>query len=299
MTILRCPGKINLWLKILGRRTDGYHDIESVLHTIDLADTIRLDKRENQVSLSCNLDELENPDNLVWRAARLLRPAAGPGAGVHAVLRKWIPIASGLGGGSSDAAAALRGLNALWSLGISYNRLEVLGARLGSDVPFFVRGGCALARGRGEILMPLRHLITAWVVIVNPLFRLSAGQVYEWLPAGLTTQPTPDTIARRIFEIGDLEEIAGFCRNDLERGLLPRYPLLTILKQELLSAGALGALVSGSGPSVFGLCSTREAAQRVARSISGPGRAVFVCRTVGPVESSGVVQVAGQQPLEL
>jgi 4-diphosphocytidyl-2-C-methyl-D-erythritol kinase len=296
---LRCPAKINLWLKVLGRRRDGYHEIESLLHTVDLTDTLWLEPRQKHITIRCSVRELENSDNLVWRAAKLLRRETKQGEGVHVVLRKRIPIAAGLGGGSSNAAASLCGLNKLWSLGLERRQLETYASRLGSDVPFFVRGGCALARGRGEVLTPLPRLSTAWVVIVNPLFPLSAGQVYRWLPTGLTTQRTPDTIARRIFEAGDLEEIAGRCVNDLEQGLFPRYPLLEVLKQELVNGGALGASLSGSGPSVFGLFWTREAAQQAARSVSGPGRAVFVCCTTGPAEYSGVVQLAGQQPLEL
>jgi 4-diphosphocytidyl-2-C-methyl-D-erythritol kinase len=296
---LRCPAKINLWLRVLGRRRDGYHEIETVLHTVDLSDMLRLKRHEGHIALRCNVGGLSGRENLVWRAADLLRREPARDRGVSIVLRKRIPIAAGLGGGSSDAAAALCGLNRVWSLGLRERELEAYGARLGSDIPFFVRGGCALARGRGELLMPLRSLRTAWVVIVNPLFGLSAGQVYGLLPAGLTTSRTSDTIARRIFEAGDLEEIAARCVNDLEQGLFPRYPLLRLLKQELVNAGAVGASLSGSGPSVFGLFRTRETAQEGARSVSGPGRAVFVCRTTGPAEHSGVVQLAGQQPLEL
>ncbi len=296
---LTCPAKINLWLRVLGRRSDGYHEIESVLHTVDLKDTLWLEPLHEHISIRCNVLELEGSDNLVWRAAELLLRETGRSWGVSAVLHKRIPIAAGLGGGSSDAAASLCGLNTLWSLGLERRELEMCASRLGSDVPFFIRGGCALARGRGEVLMPLPGLTSTWVVIVNPLFPLSAGQAYRMLPTGLTTQRTSDTIARRIFEAGDLEEIAARCVNDLEQGLFPRYPLLELLKQELVSAGAVGASLSGSGPSVFGLFRTREAAQEVARSVSGPGRAVFVCCTTGPAEHSGVVQLAGQQPLEL
>jgi 4-diphosphocytidyl-2-C-methyl-D-erythritol kinase len=296
---LACPAKINLWLRVLGKRTDGYHEIESVLHTVDLADVLWLQPRQERITVRCSVRALETPDNLVWRAAELLLRETGRDDGVHAALRKRIPVAAGLGGGSSNAAAALRGLSTLWSLGLDERQLERYASRLGSDVPFFIRGGCALARGRGEVLTPLPSLSAAWVVIVNPLFPLSAGQVYRLLPMGLTTRRTPDTIARRIFETGDLEEIAGRCVNDLEQGLFPRYPLLGLLKQELVNAGALGASLSGSGPSVFGLFRTREAAQEVARSVSGPGRAVFVCCATGPAEYSGVVQLAGQQPLEL
>ena len=296
---LRCAAKVNLWLRVLGRSEDGYHDVETVLHTVDLCDTLLLTPGGAGIHLCSDRRDLEGTHNLAWRAADLLRKAGGCQVGLEMTLCKRIPVAAGLGGGSSDAAAALRGANRLWQLGLSEEELRHHAAGLGSDVPFFVRGGCALGMGRGDRLTELNPLDDTWVVIVNPLFPLSAAQVYGWLPAGLTAQPTVTTMVFEIFERGDLAEIVQYCVNDLEQGLLPRYPLLGDVKQELVRAGALGALVSGSGPSVFGLCATRVAAQEVARSVSGPGRAVFVCRTMGPVESSGVVQVEGQQPLEL
>ncbi len=296
---LRCPAKINLWLKVLGRRSDGYHEVETVLHTVDLCDALSLAEHRKALRFKCSVPSLEGSANLVCRAVGLLQAAAKRCQGLEVFLHKRIPVAGGLGGGSSDAAGLLRGLNQFWSLGFAVKDIQELGAGLGSDVPFFVRGGCALARGRGEKVSFLPHLRSAWVVIVNPLFSLSTSRVYSWFEPGLTRKPTLSTMVFEIFERGDLHEIASHFANDLEQALLLRYPLLQELKTELLRAGAVGALVAGSGPSVFGLCASRGAAQDVARSVSGPDRAVFVCRTVGPVEHSGVVQPAGQQPLEL
>ncbi len=152
--VLKAYAKINLTLEVLGRREDGYHDIVSILQTIDLHDTLTLEPAQD-MALECDQSELEGPDNLVLKAAALLREATGCHQGARLKLQKGIPLAAGLGGGSSDAAAALLGLSRLWGLGLSAEKLMPLAAKLGSDVPFFLYGGTAMAQGRGEIVRPL------------------------------------------------------------------------------------------------------------------------------------------------
>lgn len=280
--LLRSGAKVNLALEILGKRSDGYHDLATVLQAIDLHDLVLLERAESGISLSTDSPQIPTgPESLVWRAARLLQEASGTTLGARIHIVKRIPVAAGLGGGSSNAAAALLGLNRLWGLRWSIGRLEPLAQRLGMDVPFFLRGGRALATGRGEVLTPLPQKQALWLVLVNPGFPLSTGEVYGRLPP-----IHRDTGSRTRGLVSALEHdgpaaMAGRLYNALEMAVGESYPDLERIKGRLLAVGALGAVMSGSGPTVFGVAASARQARRIAAGLAGSPWWVAVVHTLG------------------
>ncbi len=263
--IFSAPAKINLCLHVLGRRPDGYHEVRMVMQQIDLCDCIRISVGEGDgVRVDCpGLELPAGGENLAARAARLLLKKAGVRAAVHVQITKKIPAAAGLGGGSSDAAAVLKGLNRLLSLGFDNAALEGLGLALGADVPFFIRGGTALAEGIGERLSPFSVRPSAAYLLVNPGFAVSTVWVYRNLV--LTSKGDEANLARFV---GCYSGLLRLLHNDLESVTLEHFPVLKDIKRRLLKAGADGALMSGSGPTVFGLFRDRAAARRAGEELA-------------------------------
>jgi 4-diphosphocytidyl-2-C-methyl-D-erythritol kinase len=255
---LSCPAKVNLYLQVVGRRPDGYHDLLTVMQPLSLADELVVTLSEATITLECNRPDLPiDRDNLAVRAVFSFQEATSQTFGVHLKLTKHIPVAAGLGGGSSDAAGVLRGLNHLQGRPLDDSRLYQLARRLGADVPFFLLNGPALAQGIGDQLTPVT-LPAAWFVLVNPGFPVSTAWVYASLQPPFAA---PDAVLlNRLAH----EHPADWLHNDLEAVTLGRYPALSDLKQALLTEGALGALMSGSGPTVFGLFTDAEVAERAA-----------------------------------
>lgn len=266
---VRAPAKINLFLEILGRRPDGYHELETLLTAVTLYDTLSFTPAPSgEISLSCRWaaaqagDEISTgKENLVWRAAELLRQRAGVSIGADIELIKRIPAAAGLGGASSDAAATLVAANLAWQLNWPRERLSELAAELGSDVPFFLTRGAALARGRGERLesLPVPKL---HIVLVRPPVGLSTPAVYRASrpadrPVGAA--PLVAALAR-----GDAARAAGCLVNGLEPAAAGLTPWIDRLRQEFDRQGVLGQQMSGSGSSYFGLCRHARHARRVA-----------------------------------
>ena len=274
---------------MLGRRPDGYHELETLFERIDLADELAFEPLAGGITVTCDDPTLDcGPENLVTQAARLLQQTCRTTQGAAIRLTKRIPIAGGLGGGSSDAATALIGLNRLWQLGLSQARLQEFGARLGSDVPFFLQEAAfAIGRGRGEQCEPLTGAVpTLWHVLVAPDKRLSTKEIYEAFDRqeSVLTEPRASlTMCLHALRNGSLGELAKGLVNDLEPEAIRRCPVIRDLQHVLRAAGCLGVLVSGSGPSVFGVC--RDAAQahrtaQVIRSGSPPAWRIFVVKTV-------------------
>lgn len=250
MITARSPAKVNLILKVLRRREDGYHDIASLMQKVSLADEMEFSPRREGIALACPGSHLPTGEgNLVVRAARALFAEAGFAGGVEITLRKRIPTAAGLGGGSSNAATTLTVLNDLFQLGFDRERLIRIGARLGADVPFFLYGSTAWAFGIGEILEPAEPPPGMWLVLVNPGFEVPTKWVYQSLNLPLTKTPLKYSIP----SFSGIRELAAALSNDLEKVTVARYPVLEELKGFLLRQGALGSLMSGSGPTVFGL----------------------------------------------
>ncbi len=281
--VLRTSAKVNLALEVLGKRDDGYHEIATVLQAVDLFDRLEVHPAET-LSLRTDDPDLPTDDgNLVMRAARLLQKAAGVERGARLTLRKRIPVAAGLGGGSSDAAAALTGLNRLWGLRWPRPRLQALAVDLGMDVPFFLGTGRAVARGRGEQLAALPGGGGYALVLVNPRTPLSTREVYGRVPVGWHAEPTGTERVIEALRRRNVSVLAAALTNNLERVVEPVLPVIGRMKAALLAAGALGAIMSGSGPTVFGLARSLDHARQIRARISRSGWACWAVRTMsGP-----------------
>jgi 4-diphosphocytidyl-2-C-methyl-D-erythritol kinase len=271
---IRAPAKINLHLRIVGKRADGYHLLDSIMVPVTLFDELEIRKRRLKNSqrrqpallrVICDHPQVPNgEENLVYRAASLLLKEAGAVQAVDIHIRKRIPVGAGLGGGSTDAAAALVGLNRLLKLRFSESRLEKIASSLGADVPFFIRARPSRVRGIGEKLTPLRKVPPWWVVILYPGFPVSTGWVYSNWPQNLTKfypKTRLYTLLRRAPKFADL------LVNDLEAVTVKRYRRIKFLKESLIEAGAGGALMTGSGSAVFGIFGSREKANKAYKTL--------------------------------
>jgi len=271
MTI-RAYAKINLGLRILGRRPDGYHDLETVFHQINLFDELDLRLHENAVALSTNLSDLPSDEsNLCVRAAHLLRDLTGTRDGVEITLRKNIPLGAGLGGGSADAAATLKGLAQLWNLDVSSSELRSLALSLGSDVPFFLAGGTAYATGRGEVLEPLTLNLPYWIVVVTPPVHVSTAWAYRTLQG---REPRQRADLRSVLNdhLHNPEILGRELANDFEESVFQAHPQIRQARDRMLALGAGCALMSGTGASVFGLTKSEGTAKRLIDELSTIGR---------------------------
>lgn len=286
-TLVRwAPAKVNLFLEVLGRRPDGYHEIATLLVAVTLYDTLEF-KEEAGGETRIETDDPSlpaGPDNLIWRAADALRRHAGRLGGFRVQLRKRIPAAAGLGGGSSDAAATLLALNKLWRLGLSLMELQTIAAEVGSDVPFFVTDGAAWCTGRGERVEPVAILRPLWLVLACPRSGLSTAEVYKHVR--VPENPVVGQDVRRALACGEVDKLAGLLHNQLEAATKELCPEVGAVLDRLARLGVPGRLVSGSGSSTFALCRDRQEAFRVARELSGDagagdGPRVFVVRTCG------------------
>lgn len=272
------PAKINLCLHVLGKRPDGYHELAMLMQRVSLYDTVRIALvAERGVRVVCKGVELPpGGENIAARAARRMLELSGADCGVEISIDKAIPVAAGLGGGSSDAATVLMGLDEMLSTALGKERLMAEGGELGADVPFFIFKEAAWATGIGDCLETVPSLAPLWYVLVNPGVAVSTAWVYQNL--GLTS---PGTVARMP---GFLETTAGVVRllhNDLEGVTIPRYPVIASLKKRLLGLGASGALMSGSGPTVFGLFEGAEVARAACDELATvPGWRAFLVRPV-------------------
>ena len=279
------PAKINLFLNVLGKRADGYHELWTLFERISLGDDITLKTAGKSVRLRTSSPNVpKGPENLVCKAAELIRNECGVKKGVAITLKKRIPVAAGLGGGSSNAATVLMGLDRLWKLRLPKKKLLKLAVKLGSDVPFFVlETPLALGSGRGERLKPLpgfkRKL---WHVLIKPSFEISTKQAYSrLLGQRLTPKKSDVRMTVRSIETGDPEPLRGLLTNSLELVLNKRLKTISGIKKKLVSEGAFASLMSGSGSAVFGLFSSEKIAKRAAKNLekkNGSWR-VFVVST--------------------
>jgi 4-diphosphocytidyl-2-C-methyl-D-erythritol kinase len=283
---LRAYAKVNLHLEVLRQRPDGYHDIETVLQSIGLFDTLHLVPRPAGLTLLCDAPGVPTgEENLSLRAARVLLEAVGrtePPRGVRLDLYKSIPVAAGCGGASADAAATLVGLNTFWKLGLSMEELETLARRLGSDVPFCVRGGTALARGRGEKLVALPALRRTTFVMVFPGIPVLAGWAYSNLNMGLTRRPHALNLDRLKSILARYPEAAPGFYNRLEDAVCPTHPQLAEIVARLQEGGASVAMMTGSGSGVFGAFPHRSMAERVGQALR---RGAWLVRVVDSVRT--------------
>lgn len=276
--------KINLTLDILGKRPDGYHEVAMVMQSIGLHDTIEMEKSAAGIALTINVPWLRADEkNLAWRAAALMQQEYGLSGGVNMRLTKRIPVAAGLAGGSADAAAVLRGMNRLYELGLSDAKLCELGARLGSDIPFCLLGGTMLSTGRGEVLTRLSNLPETWVVLAKPRISVSTAWAYQnYDEQGAEQHPDNARIQQEIAR-GDRKAVAKLLCNVLESVTIRRYDVISRYKTMMLEQGAMASMMSGSGPTVFGLVGSRAQANKIADHLRASTKAdVFITRTMNP-----------------
>ncbi len=266
---LKALGKINLGLDVLGRRPNGYHDVRMVMQTVYLYDQILLEKTDKEgISLETNLFYLPvNENNLAYRATKMLIDEFAIKEGVHISLEKHIPVAAGMAGGSSNAAAVLYGMNRLFQLGLTDQELMDRGVQLGADVPYCIMRGTVLAEGIGEKLTPLPAMPKCHVLLAKPPISVSTQKVYEKLDAQeVTKHPDIDGILLGL-QTGDLEKITSSMGNVLENVTITEYPQIERIKDVMKEEGALNAMMSGSGPTVFGIYDDKMLARRAAARI--------------------------------
>ena len=262
--------KINLGLDVLRKREDGYHELRMIMQTVDITDTVSIRKtdEEGRIELTANRSDLPlDEHNLIYKAARIMTDAYHLPGGMQIHLEKAIPMAAGMAGGSADAAATFLAINRLYELGLSKEELAKHGVKVGADVPYCIYGGTCLAEGIGEILTPLKQIDGIPVVIVKPAFDVSTGYVYGNLHAdSLTDHPDIDAQTAAI-EASDYRKMASLMGNVLQNVTTAGYPEIETIKEQLLKLGSFGSMMSGSGPSVFGLFDDVSKAEEAAHKM--------------------------------
>ena len=264
---LKAKAKINLGLDVVRKREDGYHEVRMIMQMINLYDKITLRKKtEPGITVTANLSYLPvNEDNLVYRAAKLLMDEFQVDGGLEIELQKYIPVAAGMAGGSTDAAAVMVGVNRIFQLGLNKKQLMERGVKIGADVPFCIMRGTALAEGIGEELTPLPAMPHCSLVIAKPKIHVSTKFVYGNLKVReLTEHPDIDGQVQALRE-NNLEQLVARMGNVLETVTIPAYPVIDEIKHTMMKYGAMGAMMSGSGPTVFGIFEKEDKAQEVCR----------------------------------
>jgi 4-diphosphocytidyl-2-C-methyl-D-erythritol kinase len=252
---LKARAKINLGLDVIGRRENGYHDVRMVMQTIGIYDRVIISKiPEDEIRIKSNLYFLPvNENNLMYKAAKALKEKCAYSGGVEIDLNKFIPVSAGLAGGSTDAASTLFGINRLFDLGLSTEELMELGLTVGADVPYCIMRGTALAEGIGEQLTRISPLPRTWILIAKPPINVSTKLVYESLDMnGVDKHPDIDGLIQAI-DKGDMSGVCACMGNVLENVTVPMYPVIDSIKRDMMEHGAVNAMMSGSGPTVFGI----------------------------------------------
>lgn len=284
---INARAKINLTLDVLGKRPDGFHEVEMVMQTIELHDTVLLEESGTGIEVVTDHPLLtEGNTNIAYRAAKVLIDRLKINRGLRISIEKRIPVAAGLAGGSTDAAAVLNGINELWGLGLKFEELAQYGAEIGSDIPFCLRGGTAVASGRGEKISPLPEVPEMWMVLAKPGLGVSTAEIYKYFRAEkVMRRPDTKTMISAI-KTGDTSGIVSNMVNVLESVTLERYREVAVLKEAMSRLGVVNPLMSGSGPSVFGFAETRKDAENIAASLrqEQPGLFVAVTRTYPSIE---------------
>ncbi|MEW9502932.1 4-(cytidine 5'-diphospho)-2-C-methyl-D-erythritol kinase [Jeotgalibacillus marinus] len=280
--LVKAPAKINLSLDVLSKRSDGFHEVKMVMTMVDLADRIELELVDDGMIHILSHDRFVPGDhrNLAYKAADLLRKRYNVTQGVAITIQKQIPVAAGLAGGSSDAAATLRGLNTLWDLRIPIDELAEVGAEIGSDVSFCIYGGTALATGRGEVIQELPAPPKCWVILAKPSIGVSTADVYHSFKVDKDNHPNTEGMVKAIKE----QDYKGMCENlgnALESVTLKMHPEVAHIKEQMERFGADAVLMSGSGPTVFGLVEYESKVQRVYNGLRGFCDQVFAVRILG------------------
>lgn len=286
--VTKAYAKINLGLDVLRKRSDGYHDVKMIMQTVDLYDVLSFSKKEEEtITISTQKEELPvQEDNLIYKAVKLMKETYGFAGGVHVDLIKNIPIAAGMAGGSTDAAATLRGINELFELGVPVQELEKIAVKIGADVPYCIQGGTVISEGIGEVLTRLPDAPQCILLIAKPDISVSTKYVYENLNLPqISNHPDIDALAEQIKK----EDVSGMiCHMDnvLENVTEKKYEIITQIKKVMIKHGAMKALMSGSGPTVFGIFETMVQAADAYDSLKerGMAREIYISKFVNPKE---------------
>ena len=281
MFVMKAPGKINWFLSVLNRREDGYHNIRSLMQCVDLYDTLLFEEAD-ELEVISDIQGLHIGQNLVYRAAMIMKCRIRERKGARITLRKEIPLASGMGGGSSDAAYALMGLNRLWELNLKRETLMEMGAEIGSDVPFFIGNFCSIVEGRGEVITPVTCAPSLTLLLVNPGIPVSAAWAYQALRPGLTKKSVDIKLFCQTLDRKDFDVLRPMMINDLEEAVISAYPEIGRIKNRLRDVGAEASAMSGSGSTVFGVFRSSKEAMHAAKSF-GP----YWHRVVSPLSNQG------------
>ena len=273
--------KVNITLDVVGKREDGYHLLKMIMQNIDIYDVITIEKIESGIEITCNKPYVPTDErNLAYKAAKLFKDTFNITSGVSINIKKNIPVAAGLAGGSTDCAAVLKIMNKLFQVNADNEKLMELGVKLGADVPYCINGGTALCEGIGEILTPLKPFKNHIIVLVKPPFGVSTKDVYKNFDLGrVKNHPETDKVITYMNE-DNLYEVAKNMKNLLENVTLKKHKVISSIKSEMESLGAIKAMMSGSGPTVFGLCQHYSRAQRVYNGLKGFCDEVYLVRTL-------------------
>lgn len=279
---LYAHGKINLSLDVLGKRSDGYHELRMIMQQIDLKDIVALEEiAENMIIIESESSEIPlDENNIVYKIAYTLKQKFKIDSGVKIKIEKHIPVSAGLAGGSTDAAATAKGLNELWSLGLSDGELSALVKPIGADIPYCLLGGTALAEGIGDRLKRLKPFKDRHILLANSGIEVSTASVYQNLDlSAVDKRPDTESLIAAI-ESGDTDYVAHNMVNLLESVTIARHPEIAELKQEMLENGAIGAMMSGSGPTVFGIFSSEEALDKCKAKLEGRIKHLIKTKTI-------------------
>jgi len=275
----KAPAKINLSLDVLSKRMDGYHDVEMIMTTIDLADRVELTSLdEDRIIISLESRYVPNDErNLAYQAAAIFKKKYGIKKGVYIHIDKYIPVSAGLGGGSTDAAAVLRGLSRLWNLNIPLQELAELGATLGSDIPFCIYGDTAIARGYGEQIEKLPAPPACWVILAKPNIGVSTKTIFSQVNIETLTHPNTEAVMKALSD-KDIKKLCRYTGNSLEPITCKLYPEVQRVKMGMQHAGARGVVMSGSGPTVYGLAQYEMKARHIYNGMRGFCDEVYLVR---------------------
>lgn len=266
--VLESYGKINLFLDVLYKREDNYHELRTVMQEIKLSDTIEIEEINKGIEIQCNNKDLPlGKENLVYRAWEEMKKVLGEDRGVKIYIDKRIPIASGLAGGSSNAAQVLKGLNQLWELNLSQKELMDIGLKIGADVPFCIMGGTAYAKGVGEELRGLKSFSNKMILLANPEIPISTVNVYNNLDLNTKKKDVDVKQIIQYIEEDNLKALSKNMYNIMEELVMKKYPIIAEIKEDMLESGALGSLMSGSGATVFGIFDDEEKLKACAKKL--------------------------------
>ncbi|WP_291292730.1 4-(cytidine 5'-diphospho)-2-C-methyl-D-erythritol kinase [Enterococcus sp.] len=279
--IEKAPAKINLGLDVLGKRADGYHELEMVMSSVDLADRLIMEElEEDRIIIETNKAFLPiDKRNNVYQAASIVKKRYGINKGILIRITKNIPVAAGLGGGSTDCAAALRGMDRLWQLGLTMPELIDIGMEVGTDVPYCIYGTTAFISGKGEKVTPLRPMPQCWVVLVKPRLSVSTGKIFQEVDLDQLHHPDMQELSAAVLA-EDYQRMIAAMGNSLESITIPKHPVVQQIKERMMKYGADVALMTGSGPTVFALCQKHSRAQRVYNALKGFCEEVYLVRTL-------------------